>query len=315
MSPRLLLLLLAGLCLLLQPESAAAAEPARLRVATYNLENYLVQDRYYEGVWRPDYPKPEREKQAVRRALRRIDADIVALQEMGPGPFLRELQRDLAAEGLTYPYAVLLRGAPDRVRHLAVLSRVEPLEVLHHTDLDFKYLDDAEGNERRLRVKRGLLEVVFPVPGGQGDNWSLFVLHLKSRWSEEPDDPEAEMRRTREARAARNRILERYPEGRGLYLIAGDLNASPDEAPLRRLRQRGDVTISVPVPAHDTRRETWTHYYGKKAVYRRVDYFLASPELADRIPTGRARIFDALFAQEASDHRPLFLELVFPEDP
>jgi endonuclease/exonuclease/phosphatase family metal-dependent hydrolase len=315
MVPRVFLLLLVGSLFVSLSETAATGEPIRLRVATYNVENYLVQDRYHEGVWRPDYPKPEREKRAVQRTLRQIDADIVALQEMGPGPFLRELQRDLAAEGLRYPHAVLLQGAPDEVRHLAVLSRVAPVEVRHHTDPDFKYLDDPEGNERRLRIKRGLLEVVFPVPGRQGDTWSLFVLHLKSRWSEEPDDPQAEMRRTREARAARDRILERYPEGRGLYLVAGDLNASPDEAPLRRLRQRADIRITVPVPAHDSRRETWTYHYEKKGVYRQVDYFLVSPGLRPYLPAGKAYLFDALFAREGSDHRPLYLDLVFPAHP
>ena len=38
----------------------------KIRVASYNFENYLVMDRMVRGKWRPNYPKPSKEKRALR---------------------------------------------------------------------------------------------------------------------------------------------------------------------------------------------------------------------------------------------------------
>ena len=292
-----------ALLLLLALGSAIPAGAADIRVATMNLWNYLVQDRRVEGRWMRDYPKPEKEKTALalRRAVVEIDPDILALQEMGPAPFLREFQKDLAADGVEYPHAIHFQ-AVDKDRHLAVLSKIAPVEVLRHGEMDFPYFGE------RLRMKRGLLEVVFPVPGADGLTWSLFVVHLKSRWSDEPGDPGSQERRTKEARAARNRILERFPEAEGLYLIAGDFNDHRDSAPLRRFRKRGDVEISRIVEAYDTRREKWTYFHKKSESYERVDFFLASPEMS-RFVAGEGTVFDPLYPRAGTDHRPVYLDL------
>jgi len=296
-----------ALLLLLALGSATSAGAEDIRVATMNLWNYLVQDRRVEGRWMPDYPKPEKEKTALRRAVVEIDPDILALQEMGPAPFLREFQKDLAADGVDYPHAVHFQ-AVDEDRHLAVLSKIAPVEVLRHREMDFPYFGE------RLRMKRGLLEVVFPVPGSDGATWSLFVVHLKSRWSDQPGDPGSQERRTKEAQAARDRILERFPEAEGLYLIAGDFNDHRDSAPLRRFLKRGDVEISRIVEAFDTRREKWTYFYKKKEIYERVDFFLTSPEMS-RFVVGEGTVFDPRYVREGTDHRPVYLDLRLEKDP
>ena len=95
-----------------------------LRIATYNLDNYLVMARYVNGAWHKSYPKPEAEKVIIRSVIREKMPEILALQEMGSLPFLKELQADLAAEGVDYPYAIHMQGA-DSVRHLAVAFKTE----------------------------------------------------------------------------------------------------------------------------------------------------------------------------------------------
>lgn len=271
-----------------------------VRVATLNLQNYLVQDRWVEGRWMRDYPKPESEKRALRRAIMEMNADVIALQEMGPAPFLSELQQDLKADGLDYPHAIHFR-AEDENRHLAVLSKIPPAEVFRHREMDFPYFG------QRLRMKRGLLEVVF----GEGEaSWSLFVVHLKSRWTDDDRDPSSVERRTKEARAARNRILERYPEAKGKYLIVGDFNDHRESGALRRFLQRGDLRISEMVEAYDSRGEKWTFYYDDWDRYDRVDFILASPGMVQDVKGGRGVILDALYVREGTDHRPLFVDLV-----
>ena len=72
----------------------ATALPAdTVTLASYNLANYNLTDRQIEGAFLASYPKPEKEKSALRQVIHAMDADILALQEVGGEMFLRELQR------------------------------------------------------------------------------------------------------------------------------------------------------------------------------------------------------------------------------
>ena len=165
------------------------ADANRVRVATLNLDNYLITNRIADGGFRPDYPKPEAAKEALRKVILSVDADVLAVQEMGPQPFLLELQRDLRINGLDYPHTALMEGN-DPDRHTAVLSKLPFIEVIRRNDLDFKYFEGREV------VKRGLLEVVLETGGVR---WSLFNVHLKSRLETRPEDPQSNLRRRGEA--------------------------------------------------------------------------------------------------------------------
>ncbi len=274
---------------------------ADLRVATYNLKNYLVMDRHVGARWRPSYPKPENEKVIVRQIIKEITPDILILQEMGSIDFLEELRADMAQEGIHYNYAVHMRGE-DLERHLAVLSKYAPHEVVKHKDLDFKYFD------RRERVKRGMLEMCFKL---DGDSLvKIFALHLKSRYTDDDQDPESNIRRTKEAEACRDRVIERtHDQGVERYLIAGDFNDHPASAALRRFYRRGQLEIGSLVPASDSRGEVWTYFYEKEGRYELVDGFVASPDLMSHIKTGRAHIVDRPGALVGSDHRMVYMDL------
>ncbi len=275
----------------------------QVRVATFNLRNYLVCDRLVEGVWRKEYPKPEKEKAAARGIVSKVKPDVLAIQEMGDESFLRELQKDLRTEGLSYPHRVWME-AEDENRHLAVLSRIPIEATRRHDDLDFKYFDGRE------KVKRGLLEVVFKTKGGV--HWTLFVVHLKSKWTDRKDDFESAIRRTGEARASRDFIKEAYPpEDSPNYLVTGDFNDHRDSAPLRRFLQCGYDQLTSIVPASDSRDEVWTHYWRKRDLYSRVDFFLATSAMQERIMAGRGKVADFPEARVASDHRMVYLDLLF----
>lgn len=277
-----------------------------LTVATYNLANYNLTDRQIEGAFLTQYPKPEREKTALRRVIRRLGADVLALQEVGGEPFLRELQRDLRSDGVDYPFSHVLTGADDS-RRLAVLSRVPFAAVIEHTDLEFAYFEGRE------RVKRGLLEVHFATAGGE---CALFMVHLKSRLTERRDDPGSAIRRGKEATAVRDRVLERYPDpDRAAFLILGDFNDGPEERPVRAFSRRGDLLISEMVPAADSRGETWTHFYRRADEYSRVDFVMVSPGLAAAVQDGGGVVWDGADTMTASDHRPVMVRLLWMPPP
>jgi endonuclease/exonuclease/phosphatase family metal-dependent hydrolase len=286
-------------------ESAAESAPVpatSVRLATFNVYNYLSMDRRVEGRFRPAYPKPEAEKDGVRRAIREVAPDVLALQEMGPAPYLEELRQDLALEGTVYRHGYVLEGA-DPERHVAVLSRLPFTRVVPHPEVSFNYFDEREA------VKRGMLEVRF---GDEADGWTLFVVHLKSRYTDRPDDPASERRRTLEARALRDLVLERFPEpSTARFVIAGDFNDTPRSRPLAAFRERGERTIALVLPASDSRGDTWTHRYLPEESYTRVDFLLVSPGMHERVVDGRAFVHDGVGTLEGSDHRLVYADLRF----
>jgi endonuclease/exonuclease/phosphatase family metal-dependent hydrolase len=273
-----------------------------IRVATYNLRNYLTMDRRVDGSYRPDYPKPEAEKTALRDVIREANADILAVQEIGTLPYLEELRQDLRSEGLDYRHLHHLEAA-DEERHVAVLSKIPFVEERSVELLFFKYFGEEEA------VKRGLIELVFDT---NDHRWSLFVVHLKSRYSDRRDDPESEQRRVGEARAVRNHILKRFPApGESSFLIAGDLNDTRASRTIRSLLKRGKTEISIDVPGFNRWGQTWTYHYEKEELYSRSDYFLASPGMLPSIRTGRAVIIESEASAIASDHRLVKVDLEF----
>ncbi len=271
-----------------------------LRVATYNVQNYTRADRRVPDGFRPEYPKPESEKAALRAVIRKLDADVLALQEMGGPEYLAELRRDLAAEGMSYPYGEAMMAA-DAERGLAVLSRVPLGAVTGHRDLRAKWREAEED----AAVRRGLLQVDVPMAGGVV---TLFVVHLKSRLAAERDDPQAEGQRLAEAQAVRNRVLEIYPEpSRARFMLLGDFNDVPGSRVLQAIEARGKTQIAVWQDAADSRGHRWTHAYARQAVYSRFDQIFVSAGMSDLV--GRCWIADGPTVDAASDHRPVVVEL------
>jgi endonuclease/exonuclease/phosphatase family metal-dependent hydrolase len=270
-----------------------------LTVATYNLENYGPADRLTDVGYRKAYPKPESEKRALRTVLRALNADVLVLQEMGPRAYLEELCRDLKLEGLDYPQAILLEAA-DPDRHVALLSKRPLKSVVPHVDLEFTYFG------KRETVKRGLLEVTLASEAG---DFTVFALHLKSRFTDRPDDPQSATRRASEAMAVRDCVLKRFPDpATARFLILGDCNDGKTSKAIQHLTHRGKTDVAEPLPATDARGESWTHAYRKEESYSRVDFVLASPGLRAAVH-GPTRIFDGEGVREASDHRPVIVTL------
>jgi len=274
----------------------AHGEP--LTIATYNVENYNLADRQVEGVHRKDYPKPEAEKAALRAVIRQIDVEVLALQEIGGEPFLNELQRDLKREGVDYPYRTVFQ-AEDVDRMIAVLSKRPFASVKNHDDLSFKYFDGVS------KVKRGLLEVRFSKTDGEV---TLFVVHLKSRYTDRPDDPNSALQRAGEAMVIRERVLATFPDpASARFLIMGDFNDGRTSRPVRAMLERGKTTITDWLPAADTRGHVWSHFFRRDDSYSRVDHVLVSPGLLPKVQGQAGRIQDSIEVGLASDHRPVIV--------
>lgn len=252
------------------------------------------------------YPKPEEEKRALYRLLRAIDADVLLFQEMGSDAYLAELQLDLKTLGMDYPIRHCLL-AEDSERRLAVLSRRQVVAWLDHPKIPFKV------GERTVLSKRGLLGVRLVWGDAAITFWTL---HLKSRLSEDPQDPEASAWRNAEATALRDQLLlEHKAPGDDCYFVLGDFNDYPKSRPLRAFSARGKKLLSIPLTPEDSRGERWTHHEVNTDRYQRIDHLLMSPAVQRRCSGPDAswalntHIADLEGCQKASDHRALVLEL------
>lgn len=271
-----------------------------LTVATYNVENYLVADRMVEGVYRPEYPKPQKDRAAVRAVVAGISPDILAVQEMGKQPFLDDFQRELKQAGQEFPYTALLEAA-DAERHVAILSKIPFKEVKRHARVEVSFLGQKDV------VKRGVLEVVIATE--QGD-LSIFVVHLKSKYTERKDDPEGAAQRQAEARAVRDLVFARYADpSKAMFLVCGDWNDTRASKPVQALLKRGETKLGELLAAFDSRGESWTHFFRREETYSRIDYLLASAALLPFTESTETKIWDAPGATDGSDHRAVYTRL------
>jgi endonuclease/exonuclease/phosphatase family metal-dependent hydrolase len=226
-------------------------------VATWNLQNYLLQNRYEEGKFRPDYPMPEQRKRRIRTLLLEVRPDILFLQELGSKAFLSELQLDLAASGLNYPFAAF--SSPKGARSgLAVLAMSQPESLIYYDRL----LVDESGTAMR----RGVQEVLFSF----GDTrFRFFHVHLKSRYSSDPSDPESSLLRAAEI-AALLQFLNRQESAHQdeALAIVGDFN-TPFHAPLLQSLQAG----WAPLDGLDSHGQNWTYQHRKTGSRERLDGF------------------------------------------
>lgn len=278
----------------------SVAASAALTVAAYNVENYTIADRMVEGVYRQAYPKPQKEKAALNQVIAGISPDILAVEEMGNQGYLDEFRRELKQAGQDFPHAVVLE-AVDGDRHVAILAKIPFKEVRRHAKVPFTYFGQPDV------VKRGVLEVIFAT--NEGD-FSVFVVHLKSKRTERKDDPEGGLQRALEAEAVRDLVLSRYPDPtKGKFIVCGDWNDTRSTRPVRAMQKRGDTVIGELLPAADSRGELWTHFFRREDTYTRIDYLMVSPALKPFVAGGQAKIWDGTGTGIGSDHRPVYLRL------
>ncbi len=266
--------------------AAPVAKPAgALRLATYNLENLFdplkpgtpagkARDDAGEGEAHP--VKPAEERRALAAAIRAIDADILAVQEIESLETLTRF-RDEHLSDLGYAHIASLDAGDRRGIEQSVLSRYPIKEVANWPNAELGGTHPAkwgrQDNEwagQPIAFARSPLKVVIEVPV-QGASpprtipLTLFVVHHKSGgpggyW--------------REAEAARTAELARAAaEGDRAVAVLGDFNAKREDAPMAKYAAAAFVAAHADKP--DTDPVWMSHTSG-----RVIDHILLSPSLA-----------------------------------
>jgi endonuclease/exonuclease/phosphatase family metal-dependent hydrolase len=295
--------LLLGLVWLLGAEGPLLYAGDILRVATYNVENYLIEPTET----RPE-PKSDAARAKVRESICAMHPDVIALEEIGSSDALLELQSSLKHDGLDLPNYEIITGGDTNI-HVAFLTRL-PIVARHpHTSDEF-ILDG-----RRMQVCRGFAEIEVEVKPGL--DFTLIAAHLKSRrTSMEVDEAEE---RGAEAKILRQIIDDLLTDDPHAHLIVlGDLNDTKNSASTKTIIGRGRFHLTDTRPAErngdnsteanshiQPRNVTWTHYYGYEDSYSRIDYILISPALFYRWLPAETYIPTIPNWGVGSDHRPI----------
>ena len=297
--------------LILIVTAGALAAADTFTVASFNIENYFL---YPFGTRKA---KPAVSRAKVREAILKIQPDVLALQEVGRRAALDELVAGLRAKGLSYPHVEWVQG-PDPAIHLVVLSRF-PIEA-RRTHSEVQYLLDRQ----RFQVSRGFGEVTIRVNA----NYKFILLnaHLKSK-RPVPRASQAAMR-LNEARELRRIIEARLKaDPNANLLVAGDLNDTLDQPPIRTLlgskapklvdlrpfERNGDRAPHPQSAKFIPRRVAWTSFYWKEDSYSRFDYLIASPGMNRELRRAGTYVQAMADWGLASDHRPVVASF-FAED-
>lgn len=286
----------------------AAEPPASLVVATYNLQNYLLE---------PTGTRPLKSlaaREQLTRDVLQIRPDILAVQEIGPPAALHEFQERLRIAGWNLPHVEHVSGWDTNI-FVAVLSRYPLLARRSHSNDTFL----LEG--RRFHLGRGFVDVdVEPTPGFRV---TVLATHLKSKRPTARVDEAA--LREQEARVLRGHVdalLQRDPQAR--LVVCGDFNDHKDSRPIRLLLSKGRMALTDTRPgeglpdqlananARSSRRIVWTHFYAQEDTYARFDYILLSSTLAKHWRERNSYVYASPSWGTASDHRPVVVEFSLP---
>jgi len=295
-----------GIFLLLDATTFAGT----IRVATYNVENYLDQPTESRL-----FVKSDAAKAKVRESIHALNPDVIALEEMGSTNALLELRASLKKDGLDFPFWEHVQGFDTNI-HLAVLSKLPFVARLPHTNDSF-LLDG-----RRFRVSRGFAEV--EIQATPNFNFTLIAAHLKSRRpSPEADEAEQRLQEAKILRGIVDEKLTREPNAN--LVVLGDFNDVVSSPSTKETIGRGKLKLTDTRPAErngDTdanenpryapRNVTWTHYYGLEDSYSRIDYILLSPALGRRWLTNETYICSLPNWGIGSDHRPITATFLTP---
>ncbi len=273
-----------------------------IRVATYNLENYLEQAAGTR------LAKSAAAKAKIRESIRALKPDVIALQEVGGEAALLELRASLKADGCDFPYWNITPGFDTNI-FVAVLSRL-PFTATHpHTNLNYLL------SGRRMQVSRGFAEV--DIKANDRYAFKLITVHLKSRRQVATAD-EGDMR-LEEARLLRELVDSRLAANPKVNLVVlGDFNDVYDSPAAKEVVGRGANKLVDTRPAerngdnlpnenprYNPRNITWTHFYGKEDTYSRIDYILLSPGMARELVPAETYVLALPNWGAGSDHRPV----------
>ncbi len=193
--------------------------------------------------------------------------DVVILQEVESMAALDVFNKSFLDDA--YQYTMLVAGHYERLVNVGVMSMFPVVSVRSHKD------ERTEHGE--YLFSRDCLEITLDVNGAP---LTIFANHFKSRSGRTDDEKEAAcVKRRMQAERVAEIIKGRFPDElfeSAAFVVAGDLNDTPDSSALQPLFELGMEDVIARLPEY----ERWTHYWTAHHIVTHFDYILLSPALS-----------------------------------
>lgn len=302
--------------------------PGALRIATYNLLNLADHNDDPALAGEHDdmqYALTKQRGEKLAEAIKAIDADVLALQEIESLEALTWF-RDTYLKGMGYDYIASKDVGYYRGFECAVLSRYPLSQVEIWPDADLANLPkpgvgwtEVPGETSKLGYARSPLKVV--VSGPDGYKLLLIVLHHKSggsyKWHRE-----AESIKT-------NQLITEFRKAdpSANIVVLGDFNAAPWDKSYRLYLENGMIDTL----AHRTMQIKYdpdAPQYKTHESNRVLDYILLNSAAHRELVLGSSHVYGTLMPPDsynwrtdphpdgyAADHYPVIADLMPKESP
>jgi endonuclease/exonuclease/phosphatase family metal-dependent hydrolase len=286
-----------------------------VRVATWNLEHFVDgHDNPYIDADTENTPSPDlkNRKRRVARALRRLDADLVVLQEAESEAFLQSFVEDRLGD-TNYRFATSVES-PTWYMNVVLLSRYPLGVVRNYADVVTPIVgQDADNGEPAAQSLTNHRLWTTDVRVAADRMWTLVGAHLKAGRS--ASDRGWRIGQIRFLHAELSRLRTGRPAAQ--MLVAGDLNALSNSPELRLLlnnpgRPAPDSVQPGRIPGRvrftDPLSDRPTPTHPSDDPVRQLDYLLPNSALADRLVDGSVHVARPLPADSmaaTSDHLPV----------
>lgn len=294
-----------------------------IRLATFNAENLFARynfNKSYDPVANDGFTindlafdiYDETDKEITALALREVNADIVALQEIESLPILDAFNTKYLGT-MKYRHRILIDSFDPRKIDVAILSRFPIMGVKSHRQ-------ERNASNSAWLFSRDCLVVTLDV---NGKELFLYINHFKSMME---GRDETHGRRKEQVDRVASILDERWQakKYKGNFAVLGDFNDYPEgnTALTSLIQHPGLENVVKRLPPDDQ----WTHFYADKNEYKQLDYILLSKSLAEKnpgppsimrkgLPPRAKKYTGARFPKvveeerEASDHAPVFIDI------
>jgi len=294
-----------------------------IRLATFNAENLFARYNFkknYNPISKDGFTindlafdiYDETDKKITARAIREVNADVIALQEIESLPVLDAFNSKYLGK-MEYRHRILIDSFDPRKIDVAILSRFPITSIRSHRQ-------ERNASNSAWLFSRDCLVVAINI---EGKELILYINHFKSMME---GRAETHNRRKEQVDRVATIIDDRWKakEYEGNFVALGDFNDYPegDTALNSLIEHPGLEDVVKRMPQEDR----WTHFYSGKKEYKQLDYILLSKSLAQMNPNPpgimrkglpyRTKKYDGpRFPNvgedepKASDHAPVFIDI------